>query len=254
MLQIRKLLARATEIYQKKGLSYLVRKTFGRILSFFILSFFMYRYYKAFKSGSFTFRGRTYKYFYHMYNSTWRNERGIEVPIVWDIVKKHKGKRILEVGNVLSHYFPVQHTILDKYEKAPGVINLDIVDFWSPQKYDLIVSISTLEHVGWDEKPREPRKILRALENLKRCSALGGQIVVTLPLGYNREMDKLLEEGILRFTEQYCLKRISRDNRWIEVKYDEIRHAKYNAPFPNANALIIGIIKRQDIIWRGGLY
>jgi SAM-dependent methyltransferase len=161
------------------------------------------------------------------------------------MVKECKGKSILEVGNVLSHYFPTQHTILDKYEKAPGVINSDVVDFRPAEKYDLIVSISTLEHVGWDEKPRKPRKILYALENLKRCCAPGGQIVVTLPLGYNREMDKLLKRGDIRFTERCCLKRISRDNKWIEVEYDEIRHAKYNAPFPSANAVIIGIVKKK---------
>lgn len=191
------------------------------------------------------FRGDHYNYFCHMYNTTWRNERAVEVPIVWGIVKKHEGKRILEVGNVFSHYFPVQHTVLDKYEKAPNVINLDVVDFRPAEKYDLIVSVSTLEHVGWDEKPREPRKILRALENLKSCCASGGQIVVTLPLGYNRELDKLVEEGGIRFTERYCLKRISRDNRWVEVEYNEVRHTKYNAPFPLANAVIIGIIKKK---------
>ena len=38
-------------------------------------------------------------------------------------------------------------------------------------KYDLIVTISTLEHVGWDEEPRDPSKVLRAIENLKSCYA-----------------------------------------------------------------------------------
>jgi hypothetical protein len=38
--------------------------------------------------------------------------------------------------------------VLDKYEQAPGVINEDVVSFSPPQKYDLIVSVSTLEHVG----------------------------------------------------------------------------------------------------------
>ena len=72
-----------------------------------------------------------------------------------------------------------------------------------------------------------------------------GQIVVTLPLGENREIDKLLEEKKIHFTEQYCFKRISHDNKWVEVTYDKIRHAKHNAPFPEANAIIIGIIKKK---------
>ena len=234
-------LARAVQICRKKGVSRLLRMSCSYVVQ--RLNPLAYLYYKTFKSGTFTFRGQIYNYFYHRYNSTWTNERAIEIPIVWDMVKK--GKRILEVGNVLSHYFPVQHTILDKYEEGPGVINVDVIDFKPDEKYDLIVSISTLEHVGWDEQPRESGKILRALENLTRCTAPGGQIVVTLPLGYNMEMDNLLEDGKIRFAEQYCLKRISRDNRWIEVEYGEIRHAKYNAPFPSANAVIIGIIKKK---------
>ena len=58
-----------------------------------------------------------------------------------------------------------------------------------------IVSISTMEHVGWDETPRDPKKIPLALENLTtRCLAPGGEIVVTLPIGYNTYLDKLLKE------------------------------------------------------------
>ena len=72
-------------------------------------------------------------------------------------------KKILEVGNILSHYFSVNHDIVDKYEKDVDVINQDIIDYHPNKKYDLIVSISSLEHVGEDETPREPKKILYAL-------------------------------------------------------------------------------------------
>src|SRR6202034_3735504 len=108
----------------------------------------------------------TYYYFYHRYNYTWKNERTIEIPIIWDIIRKNPNKEILEVGNVLSHYYQVHHTILDKYEKGDNVINEDVIDFNPKKKYDLIVSISTLEHVGWDEEPRQPLKILTAVTNL----------------------------------------------------------------------------------------
>lgn len=263
------LLAKAVRIYRKKGASHLLRESCLYVVELLkrpIINPLVCFYYKKFKSGIFTFHGEIYNYFYHRYNTTWRNERAIEVPIVWDIVKSAKGKRILEIGNVLSHYFPVQHTILDKYEKAPGVINLDVVDFQPAEKYDLIVSISTLEHVGWDEEHvgwedehQERGKILRALENLTEMLCSEGQIVVTLPIGYNRELDKLLEKRKDIFTEQYCLKRISRDNRWLEVACDKIRHATCNFPFPSANAIIIGIIKkkkgkRRELICRKSSY
>jgi len=57
-----------------------------------------------------------------------------------------------------------------------------------------IVSISTIEHMGWDETPRDPKKIPLALENLIECLVPGGEIVVTLPIGYNTYLDKLLKE------------------------------------------------------------
>lgn len=113
---------------------------------------------------------------------------------------------VLEVGNVLSYRFGVSHDILDKYDINRHVINEDVVRFSPQKRYDLIVSISTLEHVGWDEIPKEPRKILLALENLKKILAPGGQLIVTLPLGYNPDMDKLLSDGEIKFEEVYYLK------------------------------------------------
>ncbi|KAF0220697.1 MAG: hypothetical protein FD174_1021 [Geobacteraceae bacterium] len=207
-----------------------------------IILFCRLQYYKLFKSSrTFKFNGKSYRYFQHKYNTTWRTERAVEISLFWDIVKGHEGKKILEVGNVLSHYFPVNHDILDKYEKAPGVLNQDVVDFQPDKRYDLIVSISTLEHVGWDEEPKDPAKILRAIDNLKKCLAPGGTFIVTLPLGQNPEMDRLLEEDKIPFVQQYCLKRISADNVWIEAEWQDIQGAQHNYPFRAANGLVIGI-------------
>lgn len=160
---------------------------------------------------------------------------------MWDIVQRSRGRRVLEVGNVLAHYFPVAHDRVDKYERAPGVINEDVVDYRPGKAYDLIVSISTLEHVGWDETPRDPDKILRALDNLARLAAPGGRIVVTLPLAYNPNVDAYLKDGRIAFAERLCLKRVSRDNRWEQVEWPEVQDARYDTPFRRINALVVGI-------------
>jgi hypothetical protein len=160
-----------------------------------------------------------------------------------EMVRKYHGRNILEVGNVLSNFFRFEHDIVDKYETARGVINEDVVDFESDKKYDLIVSISTLEHVGWDENPRDDMKIPRAIENLKTLiKSRGGTILITLPLGYNRALDRILKEGIIQFTKQYHLIRVSKGNVWKEASWEEVQDAKYNTPFPFANGLLIGII------------
>ena len=190
------------------------------------------------------FEGETYRYFCRWYNTTWLNERAVETPVVWKLVNKQEGKNILEIGNVLSHYFPVKHDIVDKYENAKGVINQDVVEFQPNRKYDLIVSISTLEHVGWDEKPRDPTKILKAFERLQALLSQKGRMIVTLPIGFNSDLDNLLKFNKIRFTRQFCFRRISKSNIWREVKWGDLRTLKNEEPFHQANGLVIGILEK----------
>lgn len=212
-----------------------------------ILNYAMYRYCRAHKSSrTFKFQGRHYGYFCHRYNNTWRNERAVEVPIIWQMVEGNGEGRVLEVGNVLSHYFAVSHDVLDKYEANKGVINQDVADFEASKKYDLIVSISTLEHVGWDEFPQSPRKVLRAIDNLRSILTPGGRIVVTIPLGYNPVLDGLLSNGEAPFTRQFFMKRVSRDNQWKEADWAEVVDSKYNF-YISSNALLIGVIEGQGL-------
>lgn len=194
------------------------------------------------RTKTFIFNGHSYPYLYHFCNRTWKNERGVEIPIFREILLRHQTARVLEVGNVLSHYFPIQHDVVDKYEVAPAVINQDIVEFAPTKRYDLILSISTLEHVGWDEEPREPEKMLRAIEHLRnRCLAPGGQIVASLPIGYNRFFDGLLREGKSPFTSQQFLKRISHRNYWVESNWEQCRDVPYGRFV--AHAIVIGTIE-----------
>ena len=66
---------------------------------------------------AFSMNGQEYPYFVHPYNRTWANERAVEIPVVRSFLEESQGKRVLEVGNVLSHYGPVTHQVLDKYER-----------------------------------------------------------------------------------------------------------------------------------------
>lgn len=63
-------------------------------------------------------------------------ELAIEIPIVIEMVRKYHGKNILEIGIVLSHHVKFELDILDKYEIAEGVTNVDVVVFMSQKKYD----------------------------------------------------------------------------------------------------------------------
>lgn len=199
------------------------------------------------REKQFLFRGRRLDYFYHRYNLTWLNERAVEIPIIREMIGRHEGERMLEVGNVLSHYFrDLEHDVVDKYERGRRVLNVDVVDFSPSQRYDLIVSISTLEHVGWDEAPRDPDKIPRALAHLRQCLNNGGRIVVTVPVGYNEFLDRALQERRIEFSEAFYLRRTSRDDTWVETTREDALAARWSTPFAGANALIVGVILARD--------
>ena len=67
-------------------------------------------------------------------------------------------------------------------------------------------------------------------------------IIITVPLGYNSALDKLLKDGIIRFSKQYHLVRISKGNEWKEASWEDVKVTKDNTPLPYANGLLIGII------------
>lgn len=197
-------------------------------------------------SKTFPFQGSDYHYFYHPYNLAWRNERAIEIPIMVAFLASHQGQEVLEVGNVLSHYLPVGHDILDKYESAEGVINEDAVDFDPGKKYDLIVSISTLEHVGWDETPRDTGKLSATVKNLAGLLAPGGELVATVPLGLNPEFDRLLEQGNMPFDEMRAMRRSPGGNKWVEADFDSVRGTTYAMNRFRADAIIVGKIRNAQ--------
>ena len=197
------------------------------------------------RPSTFTFRGKSYRYFWHRYNATWRNERAVEIPIARSFLAGVPPEKVLEIGNVLSHYGPFSHEVVDKYEQVEGIRNEDVCDFKPNKKYKLILSISTLEHVGWDEEPRDRTKVLKAFENLQSLLAPGGCLVVTIPLGYNPSLDELIAKGRISFTERVYLKRQPRGNKWSEVSAEQVRHPHYDWRGYEAHELLVGIIENR---------
>ena len=230
---------RFLEVFIEKGIFYSLKLSIKLSIDFIKYIFFILLKHP----DSFVFNGKKYKYFHHPLS--WNSERVIEIPLILEMMNKHKGLKILEVGNVLSNFTKLKKDTLDKYEKSESVINEDVVSFKPEKKYNLIVSISTLEHVGWDEKPKEPTKVIKALKNLKKCLSKDGQIMLTLPVGYNTTMDKLIKENKIIFKEKYYFIRISKNNRWKQVNFDDVKNIKYSQRFPHANAILFGIINKK---------
>ncbi|MCK5602884.1 hypothetical protein KAR91_13465 [Candidatus Pacearchaeota archaeon] len=198
-------------------------------------------------NGSFIFRNNYYSYFIH--ERSWATERVVEIPIILKYIDKNK--RTLEVGNVLSQFVNTKWDIVDKFEFGKDIINEDIIDFKPNEKYDLIISISTLEHIGFNEdvgggeKPEDnidKGKIIDAINNLKtNCLKPNGKIVATVPLGYNKKMDETLFNNELGFDKLYFIKRISKRNFWKEIEKTDVVEPQYGHPFPCANYICVGI-------------
>lgn len=192
--------------------------------------------------GAFELGGKPHAYYIHP--SILDNERAVEVALARDFIQGKSGE-ILEIGNVMARFIDFPHEVVDKYEIAPGVINEDVVTFSPGKKYDWILTLSTLEHVGWDEQPRDPQKIPQAIAHLKSLLKDSGQMLVTMPLGYNPHVDELVQAQKTGFDETRYLLRVSADNRWREATLEEVRGIKFGSPFSCGNGLVVGLVQKK---------
>lgn len=140
--------------------------------------------------------GTTLQPFDHPYNTTALNERAVELAMAqrFLLTRRMAGMgNVLEVGNVLDHYndrsdFPVpERRIVDRFEVAPGVENIDVFDIEGT--YDTIISISTIEHVGRDDGRDRPHAAVEATYHLRSLLAPGGRFFCTFPTGWNEALD-----------------------------------------------------------------
>jgi len=188
---------------------------------------------------TFRYKDQDLAYVYHRYNMTWASERCVEVPIGRWWAAKYPPDAVLEVGNVLSHYGPAQHQILDKFEKGPGVINEDIVTFKPNKKYQLVFSISTFEHIGFDDETEgsSATKILAAIQSCRSLLMPDGTLMITIPINYNPELDELIARDQLPTNKRTFLFRRGYTD-WVETDQASALKARYKRPFPYANAIM----------------
>jgi hypothetical protein len=193
------------------------------------------------KKLTFSFLNIDIHYYCHWYNLTFTNERAVEIAIVHHVLEKFRGKKILEIGNVLSNYYETSHQIIDKYEKGRNITNIDITDYNSTTLYDLIISISTLEHVGYDEYPQSKNKIHKAIKIIRNHLSEEGLCIASIPIGYNENLSPMIANNEL-FDTQYFFERLTKTNKWIQTTKDKALMKSFDDPFPFSNGLMIGIV------------
>jgi hypothetical protein len=193
--------------------------------------------------GSFELAGQRYRYLYARHKLTWLTERAVEVPVIQALVDRHPPGRVLEIGNVLSHYRAQRHLIADRYERAGGVLNRDVLELGGLGSFELIVAISTLEHVGLDEHPPDPGKALRAVHVLRGLLGPGGRLVLTVPAGYNPSFAAALRSGEVPITGLAALRREAGQGRWREVGPEEAWGTPYDFLLYRARAVLFACVE-----------
>ncbi len=99
----------------------------------------------------------------------------------------HDDKRMLEAGNVLSYYYRVRDDIIGRRNESERVINLEIIGFYTTKRYDLVINISTIEHIGFMRTSTCEKRLVTTPKTTAgnrafACSKTG--TFVTIPSGY----------------------------------------------------------------------
>jgi len=171
-------------------------------------------------AATFAWNGQELGYFDHPYNRTALNSRRVEVPLArWFLKRAPAGTGILEIGNVLAHYGPISWPVVDRRES--GCLNVDVMQWRPDQPVELLLCISTLEHIGFGKYAQgglpsyEPATAWAQL-----CSFLapGGQLLVTVPLAYNPALDAALQEGAIAPTTAWYMRKMGQ-NQWVECAF-----------------------------------
>ncbi len=210
--------------------------------------------------------GSEYPYLFHSYNNMGITERSVEIPIIYHYLVTLTAKRVLEIGNVTNYYesyfenvFP-NKIVVDKIEHNYNIITSDIANFKSNEKFDLIFSISTFEHMdsdlgrNSDYKEGQAKLCTIAADNIAYCYnellSEGGTMVITAPLGYTPEWDITFKNDWL---EKYPFKSFKRkifrrinEEEWVQLSSDfNINQSlAYGTPYPYANYVSIIEIKK----------
>lgn len=164
-------------------------------------------------------------------------ERSVELAIANVLLDLEPRDLVLEIGAVTPYYWP--HRIKDICDPIDThrLINIRASMLDINLHGRIVLSISTMEHIGKGDYglPRNLDLNRRAFEKLFSESA---RFLITVPGGYFPEMDRYLLETIPKVPDcsAYFLLRGPNDNNWREVlqpRIDELTYGKW------ANSLII---------------
>jgi hypothetical protein len=204
-------------------------------------------------------------FFFKIHNE---NERVVEIP--YFLSRYNNQKNILEVGLSLADRTLVRSLIFLKKIKKLNLYAFDLIDiekcksrfkglsikknfifkqidirnFRLKKKFDFITLISTLEHVGFDEKNTDKNIrgvfLERKYDDIKRNNAdfvafrnlanilnEGGSIIVTLPFGSRGLLAAKDTLGLTRYYREYNYSRVLKLIKISRLKLSNIEFYQY---------------------------
>ena len=178
----------------------------------------------------------------------WSDERAVELP--WVLARYAGERRVLDVGTAFAEPLYVaglqelgaqELVTVDLAEPATVVADVRELPF-EDGSFDLVLCVSTLEHVGRDnavyeiEAPREEAGDEAALRELRRVLARHGRLIVSVPTGVRDDQGWQLQRepedwirsfeaaGFLVYEDELY---VHTDEGWRSASLDEARTARY---------------------------
>jgi len=143
------------------------------------------------------------------------DERAVEIP--WVLARYAGERRVLDVGTVFAEpaYVAGLHELeipdLVTVDLAAGAtVVADVRDLpFEDGRFDLVLCVSTLEHVGRDnavydvDAPRDQAGDAAALRELRRVLTPDGRLLVTVPTGVDDDQGWQVQRAPLAWIERF---------------------------------------------------
>ena len=182
--------------------------------------------------NNYIYKNKSFDYFNHSYNSTFTNERRVEIPLLREFMLRHKS--FIEIGCVSPYYFESDHLVYDLTDPHSRAVNVDAEHL---DLADNILSISTIEHFGVGDCGN-PVELGKAINFLKKIISTNFKYLITWPLGYNLELDHFVYNNIS--IANYVCRDNNTNYTWKQKSIEELTNTdKTYGTFSCANSICI---------------
>jgi len=177
------------------------------------------------------------------------SERAIEIPLAIDFLSNYAQQDpITELGCVLPYYILKRgsHNVYDLTDKHPQCTRCDLRTLNDNDLKGVVVSISTLEHLGLAEYGIEKGSTDEGVALLKRILADARKYFITVPIGYNKTLDDFIL-GSCDLGECYVARTRNNPEEWeVVAKTALTNEMKKFGTYLKANTICVFIKTGQD--------